>query len=74
MIDNYAVQSECKTWAIYERGDHLILVGEVKKYRCNDNAKPLVFSRGSYAISAPEMVKPPAQNNNSNDIYFINDY
>lgn len=61
LLDDYAAQFECKTWAVYEGGDHLILVGEVIKYRYNDNIPPLVFARGSYAISAqhPEMVKTP---------------
>jgi flavin reductase (DIM6/NTAB) family NADH-FMN oxidoreductase RutF len=76
ILDHYAAQFECKTWAVYEGGDHLILVGEVKKYRSNDNAEPLVFSRGSYAISAqhPEMVKSSAPDNNDNDDDFVNDY
>ena len=40
----------------------LILVGEVIDYRYNDSAEPLVFARGSYAISAqhPEMAKSSA--------------
>jgi len=76
ILDHYAAQFECKTWAVYEGGDHLILVGEVKKYRSNDNAEPLVFSRGSYAISAqhPEMVKSSAPDSNDNDDDFVNDY
>jgi 4-hydroxyphenylacetate 3-hydroxylase, reductase component len=61
LLIDYAAQFECKTWAVYEGGDHLILVGEVLDYRYNDNIQPLVFARGSYAISAqhPEMVKSP---------------
>lgn len=61
-LDEYAAQFECKTWAVYEGGDHLILVGEVMEYRYNDATSPLVFARGSYAVSAqhPEMVKSPA--------------
>jgi flavin reductase (DIM6/NTAB) family NADH-FMN oxidoreductase RutF/DNA-binding MarR family transcriptional regulator len=76
ILDHYAAQFECKTWAVYEGGDHLILVGEVKKYRSNDSAEPLVFSRGSYAISAqhPEMVKSSATDSNNNDNDFVNDY
>jgi flavin reductase (DIM6/NTAB) family NADH-FMN oxidoreductase RutF/DNA-binding MarR family transcriptional regulator len=76
ILDHYAAQFECKTWAVYEGGDHLILVGEVKKYRSNDNAEPLVFSRGSYAISAqhPEMVKSSTPDSNDNDDDFVNDY
>lgn len=59
VIADCAAQFECKTWAVYEGGDHLILVGEVKEYRYNDGIEPLVFARGSYAVSAqhPEMVK-----------------
>ena len=76
ILDHYAAQFECKTWAVYEGGDHLILVGEVKKYRSNDSAEPLVFTRGSYAISAqhPEMVKSSAPDSNDNDDDFVNDY
>jgi flavin reductase (DIM6/NTAB) family NADH-FMN oxidoreductase RutF/DNA-binding MarR family transcriptional regulator len=74
IIDHYAAQFECKTWAVYEGGDHLIVVGEVKKYRANDNAEPLVFARGSYAITTqhPEMVKSSAADSNDDD--FVNDY
>ena len=59
VLADCAAQFECKTWAVYEGGDHLILVGEVKEYRYNDGIEPLVFARGSYAVSAqhPEMVK-----------------
>lgn len=52
VLDQYAAQFECKNWAVYEGGDHLILVGEVVEYRYSD-AKPLVFACGGYAISAP---------------------
>lgn len=60
VLDNYAAQFECKTWAVYEGGDHLILVGEVKEYRYNDASLPLVFARGSYAVSSqhPVAAKP----------------
>ena len=54
----------------------MILVGEVIKYRHNDNAAPLVFARGSYAISTqhPEMIKPSETDNKDNDTDFVNDY
>lgn len=52
LLTDYAAQFECKTWAVYEGGDHLILVGEVLDYRYNDNELPLVFARGSYSISS----------------------
>lgn len=41
-------QLQCKKWAVYEGGDHLIVVGEVVDYTIS-HARPLVFSQGSYA-------------------------
>ena len=75
VLDDYAAQFECETWAVYEGGDHLILVGEVKDYRYQDNVEPLVFARGSYAVSSqhPEMVKSAtAETDAQSD--FVNDY
>lgn len=59
LFPEYAAQFECKTWAVYEGGDHLILVGEVLEYRYADVNQPLVFARGSYAVSSvhPEMAR-----------------
>lgn len=76
IFDHHAAQFECKTWAVYEGGDHMILVGEVIKYRSNDSVEPLVFSRGSYAVAAqhPEMVKSSTPDSNDNDADFVNDY
>lgn len=61
---------------VYEGGDHMIIVGEVIKYRSNDSVEPLVFSRGSYAVAAqhPEMVKSSTPDSNDNDADFVNDY
>jgi flavin reductase (DIM6/NTAB) family NADH-FMN oxidoreductase RutF/DNA-binding MarR family transcriptional regulator len=58
LLDHYAAQFECKTWAVYEGGDHLILVGKVQEYRNNAEVEPLVFARGGYAIAAqhPETI------------------
>ena len=77
VLDEYAAQFECKTWAVYDGGDHLILVGEVIDYRYNDNVEPLVFARGSYAVSAqhPEMVKASSPcENAAADGGFVGDY
>lgn len=75
VLNDYAAQFECKTWAVYEGGDHLILVGEVLGYRYNDDVEPLVFARGSYAVSAqhPEMVKSSAPCA-ANEDDFVGDY
>ena len=76
VLDEYAAQFECKTWAVYEGGDHLILVGEVKEYRYNDDVEPLVFARGSYAISSqhPEMVKSSPCDPSAIEGDFVGDY
>ena len=41
---------DCKTWARYDGGDHIILVGEIVSYahRTGDNARPLVFFASNY--------------------------
>lgn len=74
VLNEFAAQFECKTWAVYEGGDHLILVGEVLQYQHNDSVEPLVFARGSYAVSNqhPEMVKPTEVNTADDD--FVSNY
>ncbi|MCP4595711.1 flavin reductase [Neptuniibacter sp.] len=76
VLDDYAAQFECKTWAVYEGGDHLILVGQVEQYRYNDAAEPLVFARGSYAVSAqhPEMTNKPSATTENGEGDFVQDY
>ena len=52
ILSHCATRFDCKTWAIYEGGDHWIIVGLVENI---DRAKKegLVFGGGSYAIAAP---------------------
>jgi len=40
----------CKTWNVYEGGDHFIVVGEVTDYSYEENVSSLVFHNGRYAI------------------------
>lgn len=42
---------ECRTWARYDGGDHLILVGEIIAFSngARDDARPLVFYGSRYA-------------------------
>ena len=58
---------ECRTWNVYDGGDHLIVVGEVVSFRVEESVMPLVFARGTYAISAPRALgfdqEPPAPEN-----------
>ena len=49
LLENTAASFECKTWKLYDGGDHTIVVGEVLDFQANDSIMPLVFSRGNYA-------------------------
>jgi len=40
----------CKTWNVYEGGDHFIIVGEVTDYSYEENVSSLVFHNGRYAV------------------------
>ena len=57
VIADTAAWFECRTWNRYDGGDHMIVVGEVRDFQYSDAVMPLVFSRGSYAVSVPQ---PPA--------------
>ncbi len=52
LFKNCSAQFECKTWNVYEGGDHLIIVGEVLNYRYVRENSPLVFACGSYAVQS----------------------
>ncbi|HEY7136108.1 MAG TPA: flavin reductase family protein [Acidimicrobiia bacterium] len=39
---------DCETWAEYEGGDHVIVVGRVLELGINADAGPLLFYRGDY--------------------------
>ena len=54
VIADTAAWFECKTWNRYDGGDHVIVVGEVRDFQYSDAVMPLVFSRGSYAVSVPQ--------------------
>ena len=49
LFDGCLAQFECKTWNVYEGGDHKIIVGEVLDFRQNDALEPLIFFGGDYA-------------------------
>ena len=44
---------ECRKWAEYDGGDHLILVGEVTSLAATPDADPLLFFRGGYRKFTP---------------------
>jgi flavin reductase (DIM6/NTAB) family NADH-FMN oxidoreductase RutF len=43
---------ECKIWARYPGGDHIILVGEVMEMETGSNEQPLLFHKGQYSAIA----------------------
>ena len=53
LLSACAAQFECRTWQVYEGGDHHIIVGEVLDFSVTDQQGSLVFAGGSYAVSAP---------------------
>jgi len=40
---------ECRVWARYPGGDHLIIVGEVLEVTTRPTGQPLLFHKGKYA-------------------------
>lgn len=49
-IDGAVACFECRTWNIYEGGDHHIIVGEVMDFQYDEARNSLVFHNGRYAV------------------------
>ena len=45
---------ECRTHAVHDGGDHIIVVGEVVRFAHEAEGDPLLYYRGRYARIAPE--------------------
>jgi flavin reductase (DIM6/NTAB) family NADH-FMN oxidoreductase RutF len=50
ILEGCASSFECKTKAIYDGGDHLIILGEVVSFKTSDRSG-LIFHNGGYAVS-----------------------
>lgn len=48
LIHGATAYFDCSTFARHDAGDHIIFVGEVKSFGCNDR-EPLVYVRGRYS-------------------------
>ena len=59
VIDDVSTRFDCRTWEIYEGGDHWIIVGEVCHLHTS-NRPGLLFAGGSYAMSTPIKPKDPS--------------
>ena len=49
-IDGAVACFECRTWSVYEGGDHHIIVGEVLDFQYDEARNSLVFHNGRYAV------------------------
>ncbi|MCG7602180.1 flavin reductase [Halomonas sp. McH1-25] len=58
-IDGANAQFECRTWNVYEGGDHLIIIGEVLDFSLRDGNNALVFYNGRYAVPEPHPIMLP---------------
>jgi flavin reductase (DIM6/NTAB) family NADH-FMN oxidoreductase RutF/DNA-binding MarR family transcriptional regulator len=74
LLESCGAQFECRTWNVYDGGDHLIIVGEVLKYDHDNSLTPLVFSRGSYAITAQHPSGNSQNKENGSGNAFLDDY
>lgn len=48
LLRNALTSFECRTWARYPGGDHLIVVGEVIEFTSRPTGRPLLFYKGKY--------------------------
>ncbi len=74
LFDNCSAQFECKTWSVYEGGDHYIIVGEVLDYRHVEANSPLVFTEGSYSVSMQHPSVASREGTESSADGFLGDY
>lgn len=74
LFKDCAAQFECKTWNVYEGGDHLIIVGEVLNFSHGEGVAPLVFACGSYAVSMQHPSSVASENLKVPGDGFLGDY
>ena len=60
MIENCAMNAECKLVKREELGDHIMFVGEVVEISAHENIKPLIFHNGKYWKMSDTVEKPPS--------------
>ncbi len=57
LLEGAVTRFDCKTWNVYEGGDHWVIIGEVIDID-QTHKEGLVFSSGSYATATP--ISPPS--------------
>jgi flavin reductase (DIM6/NTAB) family NADH-FMN oxidoreductase RutF len=61
MIDESAMQAECKLIRHEEIGDHIFFVGEVIEISADENIRPLLYHNGKYWKIIESIEKPPIE-------------
>lgn len=49
LLEGALTSFECKVWARYPGGDHMIIIGEVVDVHAGQPGRPLLFHQGKYA-------------------------
>ncbi|HZD34551.1 MAG TPA: flavin reductase family protein [Nitrososphaeraceae archaeon] len=60
MVQDAAMNAECKLMKQIELGDHLMFVGEVVEISADENIKPLIYHNGRYRQIGEDIPKPSA--------------
>jgi len=58
MVQDAAMNAECKLMRQEELGDHIMFVGEVMEISADENIKPLIYHNGSYRKLGEDVSKP----------------
>ena len=53
IIDGVRAVIECKTWRVYEGGDHSLIIGEVVATQAPSGKRPLVYYAQQYTTIEP---------------------
>ena len=48
ILEGCVANLECEKYAVYDGGDHIIILGRVMRLQCVPTAEPLLFFRGAY--------------------------
>jgi flavin reductase (DIM6/NTAB) family NADH-FMN oxidoreductase RutF len=60
MVQDAAMNAECKLTKQEELGDHIMFVGEVVEISADENIKPLIYHNGKYRQIGEDIHKPSA--------------
>jgi 3-hydroxy-9,10-secoandrosta-1,3,5(10)-triene-9,17-dione monooxygenase reductase component len=54
VLDGVVAYVDCRVWAEYDGGDHIIVAASVVDLAADSTRRPLVFHRGKYGLQVPE--------------------